>query len=319
MNNSKKTPSSTFIPNKNISSAPTHSIWQRAICYFACASFVFSNTAAAASIVIDGRTNTQISIHKTVTDITTQTVQGVNGFNSFQKFNVGSGKTVNLHLPNGTANLLNLVRSQRSELNGVLNAFKGGAIGGNVFFLNPHGIVVGSEGVLNVGSLSLSTPTPAFIDSVISPVGLVNTNAVNQLLSGNIPLSATGLISVKGRINALSEADLSAGRVLVDASGQILVGAQARVAIADLVNLDGVASAAELVVDNGVVKIVAAKDIQIAGLVSVDGVNGVDAGTIDLQAAGDIDLLSGADISADGQGLASSGGRVISYAMAELT
>ena len=319
MNNYKKTPSSTFLPNKNISSTTTHSIWQRAICYFACASFVFSNTAAAASIVIDGRTNTQISIHKTVTDITTQTVQGVNGFNSFQKFNIGSGKTVNLHLPNGTANLLNLVHAQRSELNGVLNAFKGGAIGGNVFFLNPHGIVVGSEGVLNAGSLSLSTPTPAFIDSVISPVGLVNTNAVNQLLSGNIPLSATGLISVKGRINALSEADLSAGRVFVDASGQILVGAQARVAIADLVNLDGVASAAELVVDNGVVKIVAAKDIQIAGLVSVDGVNGVDAGTIDLQAAGDIDLLSGADISADGQGLASSGGRVISYAMADST
>ena len=37
----------------------------------------------------------------------------------------------------------------------MLNALKGGQIGGHVLIANPHGIVVGSQGVVNVGALSL--------------------------------------------------------------------------------------------------------------------------------------------------------------------
>ena len=71
--------------------------------------------------------------------INTGTVKGVNAFNSFSQFNVNGGQTVNLNLPTGTANLLNLVRDGVSNIGGIVNAYKDGRIGGNVFFFNPHG------------------------------------------------------------------------------------------------------------------------------------------------------------------------------------
>ncbi|MCB1939957.1 MAG: leukotoxin LktA family filamentous adhesin, partial [Rhodocyclaceae bacterium] len=98
--------------------------------------------AAQPPIVTDGRTATTLSQSGAVTDITTATVRGKNAFNSFSRFNIGSGQTVNLHLPQQTANLLNLVRNERSHIDGVMNAYKDGRIGGNVFFFNPHGMVV---------------------------------------------------------------------------------------------------------------------------------------------------------------------------------
>jgi len=116
-------------------------------------------SAFADTITTDGRTQTQLTINGSVTDVTTRTVQGVNAINSFHRFNIGNGQTVNLYLLTGTANLLNLVHDERSYFDGVLNAYKGGRIGSNVYFLNPHGMLVGAGGVLNVGSLTMATPT----------------------------------------------------------------------------------------------------------------------------------------------------------------
>ena len=130
-----------------------------------------------------------------VTDITTATVKGQNAFNSFSRFNIGSGQTVNLHLPAQAANLLNLVRNERSVINGVMNAYKNGQIGGNVFFFNPHGMVVGAQGQINVGSLTVAAPTPEYMERLIGPGGVIDDAAVNQALSGEIPLSESGLIT----------------------------------------------------------------------------------------------------------------------------
>ena len=63
----------------------------------------------AQQIIPDGQTQTQLNIQGATTDITTATIQGDNAFNSFSKFDVYQGNTVNLHLPHGTQNLLNLV------------------------------------------------------------------------------------------------------------------------------------------------------------------------------------------------------------------
>ncbi len=141
----------------------------------------------AATIVPDGRTQTQVTVSGTVTDITTQTIRGLNAYNSFSRFNVEAASTVNLHLPGQTGNLLNLVHDQTSYINGLVNAYKDGRIGGNVFFFNPHGIVVGSGGVLNVGSLTLATPTPGFMDRLVSPAGDIDAAASAQALAGRPP------------------------------------------------------------------------------------------------------------------------------------
>ena len=281
--------------------------------------FAMAGPVVAAPIVPDGRTQTHLAVNGAVTAITTQTVSGANAFNSFSRFNVGNGQTVNLLLPGGTSNLLNLVRDERSQLNGVMNAYKDGRIGGNVFFLNPHGVVVGAGGVLNVGSLTIATPTIQFMDTLIDSSGVVNGVAVGYVLAGHVPLSDSGLIQVKGRINAASDLNLAAGQVAVDGGAHVIAGAQALVSFADLVNIAGVATASTVEVKNGVVRISASGAVNIAGQVATDGVDGVNAGVIDVHAGSNIDLATGADVSANGQGIASSGGNIKLYAEGDAT
>ena len=93
--------------------------------------------AYADQIVTDGRTQTHLNIVNNVTDVTTATIRGKNAYNSFSKFDVYSGNIANLHVPNSASNLLNLVHGQASNIDGVLNAYKNGSIGGNVFFAIP--------------------------------------------------------------------------------------------------------------------------------------------------------------------------------------
>ncbi|MDP2102146.1 MAG: leukotoxin LktA family filamentous adhesin [Methylotenera sp.] len=294
--------------------------WENALSHFITASIAVSGSSAFAdNITPDGRTQTQLTVSGNVTDITTKTVQGVNAINSFHRFNIGNGQTVNLYLPAGTANLLNLVHDERSYFDGVLNAYKDGRIGGNVYFLNPHGMVVGAGGVLNVGSLTMATPTNQFMDSLISQAGLVNGNAVNNVLSGYIPLTETGLIQVKGRINATNAVTLLAGNIAVDAGAHIIAGPQTQASFADLVNIQGVATASGIEIENGVIRITATSEVNVAGQVAADGIAGTNAGTVDIHAGTNINLATGADVSANGQGIASSGGNVKIYAEGDAT
>ncbi|WP_372656933.1 leukotoxin LktA family filamentous adhesin, partial [Hydrogenophaga sp.] len=256
--------------------------------------------ASAQAIVVDGRTQTQVSVNGAVTDVSTQTVRGPTGFNSFSRFNVESATTVNLHLPDQTRNLLNLVHDEQSSIHGMVNAYQDGHIGGNVFFLNPHGIVVGKQGVLNVGSLTLATPTPAFMNELVAPGGEIGQAATDQALAGSMPLSESGLVRVQGRINATEAVTLAGGSVDVATGAQVLAGARARVAFAELVNVQGVAPAAAVQVDGGVIRIVAAQDVAVAGQVSADGLaSGGDGGSVRVMAERNADLQAGAVVSAN--------------------
>ncbi|HYD50582.1 MAG TPA: leukotoxin LktA family filamentous adhesin, partial [Terriglobales bacterium] len=143
-----------------------------------------TNVTFAQQIVIDGRTETSLAIDGHVTDVTTETVQGNNAFNSFHRFDVDRGNVVNLHLPGGSTNLINVVRSERTDIHGVLNSIQDGHIGGNVYFANPHGIVVGAGGIVNVGSLVLTTPSQQFADELIPANGIPSNPATEQLLDG---------------------------------------------------------------------------------------------------------------------------------------
>ena len=102
------------------------------------------------------------------------TVRGTTGYSSFERFNVPGGYTTNLHVPGGANSLVNLVHNERSQIDGILNSYKDGRIGGNIFFLNPHGIIIGQGGVVNVGSLHLQTPTQDYMRQ------LINEHAANK-------------------------------------------------------------------------------------------------------------------------------------------
>ncbi|HLX80288.1 MAG TPA: leukotoxin LktA family filamentous adhesin, partial [Burkholderiales bacterium] len=270
--------------------------------------------ALAQAIKPDGRTATTVTTVGTVTKVTTATVSNSNAFNSFQTFNVGAGTTTNLYVPNGAANLINIVRDQRTDIYGVLNAIKDGRIGGNVWFANPNGFVVGASGVVNVGSLTVSTPTPAFVDSFFLSPGTPNAAAVTQLLNGTAPRNASGVISIDGRVNAADGVALSAGSISVGGaifSGAHFVGSAPD--FTDVVNANGITSGTNVVMKEGRIVIIADNDVTVSGTIAAPGGVGVSGGGISITAGHDVNVQSGALISAQGNGANSAGGSISVY------
>ena len=153
----------------------------------------------------DKKTNTTIVNNNGHYTVTTTTTRGANAFNSFGKFSVTAGDVVDLHLPQNTRNLINLVWDAQAMIDGTVNSRLGdGAnnpIGGRVFFVDPHGLVVGKNGSINVGSLSVTTANPSFMLRLLDGS---DTSAINSLLTGNIDASdmADGDVSIEGTVNA---------------------------------------------------------------------------------------------------------------------
>ena len=274
--------------------------------------FAFPPFAVAAQnngpqIVIDGRTDTNLVINQNITDVYTRTVLGSTGLNSFSIFNVFEGNEVNLYVPDGADALMNMVHDQQSVIDGYLNAYKNGKIGGDVYFLNPHGVLVGEAGIINVGRLSLQAPTQDFMRNMFTANGMINAPQVTKVLDNDMTLSNTGLISVRGQINATSGAQLGGGNIEV--SGSVETGASAVVRIDNLVNLSGAMIDMDDVAP--MVDLAAVNDIAVTGRIGADGTDGQQAGAVDVRAGGNITVAAGADISSDGQGLNSDGGTVI--------
>lgn len=225
-------------------------------------------------VVPDGRTQTNVSVNGNVSDVTTATTNGANAYNSFSEFNVFTDDVVNLHLPGGTDNLLNLVHDQATSIDGLLNAIKDGQVGGNVYFANPHGFVVGANGVVNVGSLSVSTPTSQFMDEFFTTPGVASLDHTNDLINYTMPLNDSGLVSVQGTVNSIGDVDLRAGQY--DSAGVIQSGAlftASAPTFADVVNLADVQSGTELSVSNGAIRIAAQGDVLQTGTIASKGGN----------------------------------------------
>lgn len=268
---------------------------------------LMTSSVFGAMITPDGKTNTTVSVNGNVSDVHTGTVSGQTGFNSFSTFDVYQGHTANLYLPEGTKNLINLVHDKISNIDGVLNAFKDGKIGGNVFFLNPNGIAVGASGVINVGALTLATPTKEFMDNVISSDRAVSSQLTKAILAGDMPLNPLGLISIKGKINASGGVGLMGGDILN--RGDIRTNFE----VSDIVNLEDKNLESEVLVKDGRVLIVSKNNFVNEGSIRADGSNGKNASEVNIKAGGDIALNSGV-ISASGEGEDSSGGKLLLWA-----
>lgn len=206
----------------------------RAVCAVSAVASSLSGSYAA-MITPDGRTATSVINQNSVFDVYTGTVRGNIGFNSFSTFDVYSGTTVNLHLPDHTGKLINVVRDKTTNIDGVLNSYKDGRIGGEVYLLNPNGIMVGKNGVINVGSITMSTPTALFVEELIRRDGSISDTAAQAVLAGDMPINAKGVISVKGKVNAKDRISIHAGRAEV--TGELHTG----VKFEDMVNTKGTA------------------------------------------------------------------------------
>ncbi len=171
--------------------------------------------------------------------IVSQKISGTNAFNSFSSFNLATNDTANFYLPNGTANLINFVKS-RIEIDGTVNAIKDHKIGGNLFFLSSQGLVLGSSGVVNCGAFYAMTPTSEFMDKFVGGDYSLNIdgNAAeiaqitsrkfvnhNGVVSGDgVPLNSDGSIVIGGRINAVDNVSAHAGNVTLESGARIDTG-----------------------------------------------------------------------------------------------
>ena len=89
-------------------------------------------------------------------------IKGNVGFRNYANFNLSEGDVANLifkHGANNLAKFVNLVDS-KININGIVNTMRDGNFyNGQAVFVSPQGMVVGASGVLNVGSLSVYTPS----------------------------------------------------------------------------------------------------------------------------------------------------------------
>ncbi|MBB4256287.1 leukotoxin LktA family filamentous adhesin [Bradyrhizobium sp. CIR3A] len=252
-------------------------------------------------IVPDGRTGTSLQTSGSVTNVTTSTVSGNNAFNSFSQFSVGQGNTVNLQLPTGTRNLVNIVRDAPVYVNGTLNSYMNGSIGGNVYFADPKGFVVGRSGVVNVGSLNVSTPTREFTDSLIGPGGAINGTAVGNLMAGSFPVSPDGNIRIYGRVNAQDGVRLTGQNVFVGGATQRDIANLDHAAkFAASVNSKGLRSASSITVSNGSIHIGAVNNARVNGRLTAHSKTSTPS-NITVQAGNNIDIGKNARLNIAGK------------------
>jgi filamentous hemagglutinin family protein len=127
-------------------------------------------------------------------------IRGKNLFHSFQEFNIPTGRGVYFISPSGTVNILTRVTGNNSSnISGVL-----GVLGkGNLFFLNPNGIIFSRNARLDLKGSFLATTADSFGFQDGSVFSAKNPQSVSPLLTGNLPTTLhfsgnSGVLAVRG-------------------------------------------------------------------------------------------------------------------------
>ena len=120
---------------------------------------------------------------------------------NWNTFNIGSGETLNFNIADGKTLVNNVTGSQLSDILGKMNQPGGGGYGGDVVLVNPNGIHVGGNAVLNVANLTLST--------------LAMTESGNQLSFAKGATNGTINIDGSAEFNAVDCVSIFAGKVNV--------------------------------------------------------------------------------------------------------
>src|SRR5574344_286390 len=254
--------------------------------------FIFGmQSSYAANINAGNGYNTTVTTDGSTTNITGGLLNGDTGFHHFTDFELNNGETANLYFTDGANKYVNMVDKQVS-INGIFNSYKSGAIGGNVIFVSPLGMIVGSSGVINVGSLQTITPVLGTYNGLLNLGKNISWSDISSLKSD----SSDSSTEINGKIFASGGIDISDGKsVKIGNNAEIVSGfnqngfAKTTVAgfnMSDIVNSDGIVTADYMTTDtaNGI-KILAANIT-----------SGGSTGQALIQSSGDVNL----DVSSTG-------------------
>ena len=151
-----------------------------------------------------------------VADVYAASARNGVGLNAFERFELGNNQIANLYFKtqNGTTALHTLVNTVENQISisGTVNAIRNGKIGGNLYFLSPNGMVVGSTGVINAGSLTMITSGKTFKNTLGS---LDPDAAAAAIAANNWELNEDAKIDIHGQINTATGIDLRAAYINV--------------------------------------------------------------------------------------------------------
>ena len=214
--------------------------------------FVMQPVAALASTITRTDGGPNVSFNNGVADVFAGKVVGDVAINKFAEFQLDANNIANMYFgtnkDGNAANLVNFVDS-RIDINGTVNAIQNKKIGGNLFFFSSDGMAVGKTGVINAGALYVATPTKTAFDDYKK---LDTEDKFNTIIKdegfANIPINASGTISVLGKVNAVNAVNMRAAKIGVGknvsgetfdgvAAGATATGASIRTGIVDFKNL----------------------------------------------------------------------------------
>lgn len=180
--------------------------------------FVMQPVAALASTITRADKPDVNLATSPVTKIFAENVFGNVAINKFDKFQLDANHIANMYFgmsetSNSAANLVNFVDS-RIDINGTVNAIQNKKIDGNLFFFSSDGMAVGKTGVINAGALYVATPTKTAFDEYkkINTEDKFNTIIKDEGFA-QIPINASGTISVLGKVNAVNAVNLRAAKI----------------------------------------------------------------------------------------------------------
>ena len=224
--------------------------------------FVMQPVAALANTITRTDGGPAVKFENGVADIfASQVVNNKVAINKFAEFKLDANNIANMYFgeskeSNGAANLVNFVDS-RIDINGTVNAIQNKKIGGNLFFFSSDGMAVGKTGVINAGALYVATPTRTKFDEYkqFAAQDKFDTIIKDEGFA-QIPINASGTISVLGHVNAVNAVNLRAAKIGVGKNvsnsniGDVAAGATATgasistgvVNFKDIVNIDKVKS-----------------------------------------------------------------------------
>ena len=127
--------------------------------------------ALAEGNIVRSDTHTNLLVNGVANIYAEKAANGV-GLNAFEHFELGNNQIANLYFKTetGTNTLHTLVNTVENQIkiSGTVNAIRNNKIGGNLYFLSPKGMVVGSTGVINAGSLTMITSGKKFKNALDS-------------------------------------------------------------------------------------------------------------------------------------------------------
>jgi filamentous hemagglutinin family protein len=251
---------------------------------------------------------------------------------NWQSFGIGSGERVTFAQPSSSAVALNrILGNDPSQIYGQLNA------NGQVFLLNPNGVLFGSSAQVNVGGLVASTLQLSDADFMAGKTtfsgtgGTVGNQGTIAAADGGYVALLGGQVSNDGHISArLGTVALAAGkritlefggdqllnlqleqgvvnalaqnRQLIQADGgRVLLTARGQDALlSGVVNNSGIIEAHTVAEQGGVIRLLGSMDgdtVQVGGTLDASAPNGGNGGLIETSAAR-VQVAPGANITA---------------------